>query len=281
MKALKQAVKTKNGFNSGYAYEVFTTLPEDNFNARGMGGKGRVYGVASIIRSNFYKQYVTDVRTVEWDAEGRFSIIELQDPVSKAKISIWNVYAVNGTSNEYRDSRTGEVVGTRHDRKLQVHRLMMEECMALEKDGWDVIIIGDLNVAPARIDGYPNLRTFPEQHMLNRADFNSRFLDPENGDGLRGVDIWRALHGQEKKYTWYSRNGPFGNSCDRVDLAIASRSLIEEERIVGCETWNTEYERGPSDHVPISVTIKISNTDKIEQDEDTDTMKENREAHQG
>jgi exonuclease III len=174
------------------------------------------------------------------------------------KVCIWNVYAVNGTNNDYRNSRTGEVVGTRHDRKLAVHRVMMEECIALEKDGWDVIIIGDLNVAPARIDGYPNLRTFPEQHILNRADFNNRFLDSKNGDGLRAVDVWRALRGQEKKYTWYSRNGPFGNSCDRVDLAIASRRLVEEGGIVGCEIWNTEFERGPSDHVPISVDVRLA-----------------------
>lgn len=268
LKALNQAVNAGNKANNEPAYEVFTTLPQDKFNARGPAGKGRIYGVATIIRSDFHKKYVTRVRIVDWDAEGRFSIVEIQDASAKTKLSIWNVYAVNGTTNEYRDPRTGEVVGTRHDRKVTIHRLMMEECMALEKDGWDVIIIGDLNIAPARIDGHPNLRTFPEQHKLNRADFNKRFCDPENEHGLRGVDVWRALRGLEKKYTYYGRSRPWGSSRDRVDLAIVSRRLFELNKILGCEIWNTELERGPSDHVPISVDIHFGPTDAAHEHDD-------------
>jgi exonuclease III len=252
--------------DKGPSYEVFTNLPSDKFNARGLGGKGRIYGVACIIRSDFLDEYVTRVRTVDWDTEGRFSIIEVQDPSSSENLSIWNVYAVNGTNSEYRDSHTGEVVGTRHDRKLAVHRLMMEECKTLQAQGWDILIIGDLNVAPTRIDGFPNLRTFPEQHVINRADFNRRFMDVKNDGadrGLSGVDVWRELRGQEKKYTYYPRNRPWGTSCDRVDLAIASRRLLDQRRILGCEIWDTELERGPSDHVPISVDIKFSHSTRI------------------
>jgi exonuclease III len=254
--SLKKAVNAGKKDNEP-AYEVFTTLPQDKFNARGIGGKGRVYGVASIIRSDFREKYVAQVRAVDWDSEGRFSIITVRDPTSQQKLSIWNVYAVNGTNNAYRDPRTGEVTGTRHDRKLAVHRLMMEECLKLESDGWDVLIIGDLNVAPARIDGFPNLRTFPEQHVINRADFNKRFLDELNERGLGGVDVWRALRGNEKKCTYYPRNRPWGTSCDRVDLAIASRKLLDAKKLVACEIWNTEFERGPSDHVPISVDLAV------------------------
>ncbi len=80
------------------------------------------------------------------------------------------MYAVNGTTNEYRDSRSGEILGTRRDRKIAVQRLMMDESKKLEDKRRDILVIGDLNVAPARIDGHPNLRTFPEQHVINRAD---------------------------------------------------------------------------------------------------------------
>jgi exonuclease III len=268
LKALKQAVNSSNKSNDEPSYQVFTTLPQDKFNARGPGGKGRLYGVATIIRSDFHDKHVTKVRTVDWDAEGRFSVVEAVDPPSDTKLSIWNVYAVNGTRNEYRDSRTGEVVGTRHDRKLAVHRLMMEECIALEKDGWDVVIIGDLNIAPARIDGHPNLRTFPEQHSINRADFNKRFCDHKNEHGLQGVDVWRALRGQEKKYTYYGRSRPWGSSCDRVDLVIASSRLLEQNKIAGCEILSTELERGPSDHVPISVDIRFGKTNQAQEHDD-------------
>jgi exonuclease III len=257
LNALKRAVNVCK-LDTEPSYEVFTTLPSDKFNARGPGGKGRVYGVASIIRSDFHAQYVSRIRTVEWDAEGRFSIIDVVEPgLGGRRLSIWNVYAVNGTLNEYRDSRTGEILGMRHDRKIAVHRLMVEECKKFEEEGWDVLVIGDLNVAPARIDGHPNLRTFPEQHIINRADFNKRFLDTSNKEGLGCVDVWRALKGGERKYTYYPRNRPWGSSCDRVDLTIASRRLLEQERIVGCEIWDSEMERGPSDHCPISVKISL------------------------
>ncbi|KIW05056.1 uncharacterized protein PV09_04211 [Verruconis gallopava] len=258
LRALKRAVNIGCGSNEP-TYEVFANLPRDPFNAQGPGSKRRIYGVACVVRSDFHGKYVSRVRTVDWDAEGRFAVIEIHDPTTDAKLSIWNVYAVNGTSSEYRDPRTGEVAGTRHDRKLAVHKLMMEECLKLEREGWSILIIGDLNVAPSRIDGHPNLREFPRQHVINREDFNTRFLEPGNVGGFRGIDVWRALRGTERKYTYYPRSIPWGSSCDRVDLAIASRNLMSVHnnwKIVGCEIWNTKQERGSSDHCPISVTIK-------------------------
>lgn len=126
----------------------------------------------------------------------------------------------------------------------------------MEKEGWKILLIGDMNIAPQRIDAYPNLRTNPHQHILNRADFNSRFLDAGKMDGFGGVDIWRYIKGEEKKYTYYPRDMVWGTNCDRVDLAIASRTMVEDGDVVGAEIWDTEEERGSSDHVPISVEIR-------------------------
>jgi exonuclease III len=252
------AVKTAvNASDDGPKYRVFFTLPRDKFNARGFGGK--VYGVCSIIRSDFSNPNVECVRGVHWDNEGRFSVIEIESAKGE-KLAVWNVYAVNGTTNDYRDSKTGEVVGTRHSRKLAVHKMMMEECRSMESEGWKVVIIGDLNVAPQRIDGFPNLRVWPEQHVINRADFKRRFLDAENDEGLQGVDIWRHLRGEERKYTYHPRGVKWGTSCDRVDLAIASRMMIESGDVLGAEIWDTDQERGPSDHVPLSVDIKLTSS---------------------
>lgn len=257
--AVRRAVNDGKVHDGGPEYEVFFTLPDDRFNARGLGGKGKVYGVCSIVRKDFYGGFVREVRTVDWDNEGRISVIEIESPEGM-RLSVWNIYAVNGTTNDYRDSRTGEVIGTRHDRKLAVHRRMMEECIRIEKKGGAVLIIGDLNVAPQRIDGHPNLRTFPEQHVINRADFQTLFLDGKNADGLRGVDVWRHLHPEEKRYTYHGRNRVWGTSADRVDLAVASRRLMEG-MIVGARIWDSELERGPSDHVPISVDLRLGRTE--------------------
>ena len=242
--AVKRAV---NDSPDGPKYDVFFTLPTDRFNARGWGG--RVYGVSTIIRKDVHEAHVACVRTVDWDHEGRVSVVELH-----GGLHVWNVYAVNGTDNAWRDPESGAVVGTRHDKKLLVQRKIVEDCVEAERSGCRVLIVGDLNVAPENVDGYPNLRTFPEQHVVNRSDFNARFFRDQGG--LRAVDVWRSLKGDEKRYTYFPRGRPWGSSCDRVDLIIASRSLTDQ--VVDVEIFDSDEERGPSDHVPLAVEIRLS-----------------------
>lgn len=272
-------------------YEVFFTLPTDKLNARGPGGNGKICGVCTIICSDFFRSSVTNIHSVPWDNEGRISIIEISTPIpiqqdKKArqrnqdtestpnlqepetadpgpqcqKLAIWNIYAVNGTSNLWRDEKTGEVLGTRHDKKLDVQKRTMQECLKMQGEGYKILIIGDLNIAPQKIDGYPNLRTYPPQHSINRSDFNTKFLDAENQEGLGGVDVFRYLRGEERRYTYFPRGVEWGASCDRVDLAVASREMVEDDEIVGVEIWDSVVERGPSDHVPISVDIRLGKT---------------------
>lgn len=224
-------------------YEAYFCLPTDKYNARGFGRK--VYGVCSIVRRDWQEAISATVRTVEWDLEGRFQIIETE---GSTPLSIWNIYAVNGTEYDYKDPETGAVVGTRHDRKLQVHRLMLDECRRLENEGRRVILAGDLNIAPQPVDGFPNLRVSPPQHAVNRADFNDKFLSPR---GLNGIDTFRHLHADSRRYTYYPRGGPFGYSCDRVDLIVCSRGLVDDERLVEAGMLDSEAERGTSDHCPL------------------------------
>lgn len=235
-------------------YRAFFCLPRDKHNARGFGQ--RVYGVCSIVRTDFLESQNATVRTVDWDLEGRFQIIETNPPHDSnwPKLSIWNIYAVNGTDFEYRDSMTGLPAGTRHDRKLAVHKLMLDECLRLEKEGFSVILAGDLNIARDLRDGHPRLRTFPEQHVKNRQDFNAKFF--EDSAGLRAVDTFRHLHGDERRYTYYPRGGPFGYSCDRVDLILCSRSL--EDRLKTAGMLDSPAERGPSDHIPLYASFRFA-----------------------
>ncbi|RYO91839.1 hypothetical protein DL762_001919 [Monosporascus cannonballus] len=190
--------------DGGPEYDVQFNLPADPRNVKGFGGK--VYGVAAIIRKDFMHRYVQSVREVAWDGEGRVQIIETGEvsfpldpdpeagPTSSdetepgnetsekdrsefaAKFAIINIYAVNGTSNWYYNTQTGVEVGTRHDRKLAVHTELLREAHALQCKGFQVIIAGDLNVARNELDGHPNLRTWPHQHVLNRLDFNMKFF---------------------------------------------------------------------------------------------------------
>jgi exonuclease III len=233
-------------------YEAHFCLPTDPHNARGFGRK--IYGVCTIIRKSFAARYKPTIRSVDWDLEGRIQIVETEEP----KLSIWNIYAVNGTDNAYKDSRTGAVVGTRHDRKLAVHKHILDEAKSLESQGFGVILAGDMNIARSKLDGYPNLRISPVQHVINRADFNEKFFDAE--EGLKAIDTYRHIHGDERGYTYYSRGRKFGSSCDRVDLIICSGSL--EKKIVDAGVCATEKERGPSDHVPLFATFDFAQDDR-------------------
>ncbi|KAK3686721.1 hypothetical protein LTR37_019513 [Vermiconidia calcicola] len=243
MRAVEKAVARQTTEPAdAYDYKVHFCLPSDKFNARGFGRK--VYGVCSIVRADFSERYVDKVRPVSWDAEGRFLVIETKATERMPKLAFINVYAVNGTDNPYKDPEAGEVVGTRH-----------------------------VNIARSRIDGHPNLRTFPKQHCLNRADFEAKFFPDSTkqhkmpaesaaasvkdvktkGGALGMIDTFRYLHPEQKSYTYYPRSKTFGDSCDRVDMILVSEALKGNLREAGMH--ETPSERGPSDHVPLYVRL--------------------------
>lgn len=263
--ALNSKLLVEHSFEAGGpAYEAHFTLPNDLYNARGMRGNGRIYGVCSIFRSDLRESYDINVRTVDWDSEGRIAVIEITSTTTK--MAIFNIYAVNGTDNPYRDSVTGAVRGTRHDRKLEIHRQLMRECMDLEHEGWDVLLVGDMNVALDARDGHPRLRTFPQQHILNRADFHEKLLERLDGkyEGFHGIDVWRKMHGEERKYTFFPRGRVWGTSCDRIDYFIAGTKAWDKGLINACGILDSEAERGPSDHVPIWADIRLECNGKVE-----------------
>lgn len=245
---------TSSTGDKGPQYETHFTLPNDPHNAKGLRGSGKLYGVCSIVRCDIHTKYHIHFRTVDWDNEGRISIVELK--TEDKKLAVFNIYAVNGTDNPYRDPSTGVQQGTRHDRKLAFHRVLADECQKLEGEGWDVLLGGDMNVAPDKRDGHPRLRTFPRQHSVNRADFQERLLGGKEGKGgFGGVDVWRVMHGDERRYTYYSRGREWGTSCDRVDYFIAGQKAWDAGLVKGCGILDSEEERGPSDHVPIWVDV--------------------------
>ena len=278
IRAVENAVRRQSSESlDAYDYEAHFCLPSDKYNACGFGRK--VYGVCSIIRKDFRDKLVEKVRPVSWDNEGRILVIETKAVGNIPKLAIFNIYAVNGTDLPYKDPNTGEVTGSRHDRKLQVHVLLQAECQDLEAQGFGVILAGDMNIARSRIDGYPNLRTFPKQHCVNRADLEARFFskpskslqhtdnqhavsakDKGDGDsGLDMVDTFRHLYPERKSYTFYPRMRSFGDSCDRVDMIMISRSL--EHSLGKAGMHETPSELGPSDHVPLYAQLEFDRLD--------------------
>jgi exonuclease III len=245
--AARRAVERAANRDEGPTYKAYFSLPRDKYNATGWGGK--VYGVCTLLREDISIFPGQHTKEVEWDLEGRVLITELPS----IKLVIVNGYWVNGTMNPYRSPETGEVIGTRHDRKRKFHTLMLEEVKLYQAKGWEVVLVGDMNIARTPLDGYPGIR-LGNEHVKNRADFNCKFFDDE--DGMHGIDTWRWIHGNKRSYSYHGeRAEEWGSSCDRVDLGIVTRGLVDKGALIGAEIHESVKERGGSDHIPISVVL--------------------------
>ena len=203
-----------------------------------------MYGVCTFIRRDV-PEPVT--KTVEWDLEGRVSLVE----ISQWRVMVVNVYAVNGTTNDYRDSATGKVLGDRHDRKRIFHSLLCDEIRRYEDSGWDVVVAGDINISRTHIDSFPQLR-MGEEHVRNRADFEEKFIK-----NLGMVDTFRLVHGEQKKFSYRPRNKPWGAGGDRVDMILVTKGFKTQHRMREADILDSEEERGPSDHMPLFVQLDI------------------------
>lgn len=58
-------------------YTLNAVLPRDPYNCGHYGRYGR-YGVATILRKDFSRKWVARVREVDWDLEGRVSVVEMR-----------------------------------------------------------------------------------------------------------------------------------------------------------------------------------------------------------
>ena len=266
-RAVLKAANAQSKTDTGPAYEAHFCLPTDAHNARGLGGHGAVHGVASLLLSDFAAQHVARVRTVDWDSEGRVQVVELKAESAHGRLALFNVYAVNGTLLPWRDSVTGGVVGTRHDKKREFHGKLLEECLKLESRGFSVVLAGDMNVARDWRDGTPGIR-LGKEHVVNRWDFERKFFSRaprgeedeiveerrEEMPCLEGIDTFREVHGDERRYSYHPPGREWGSSADRVDLIIVSKGL--KERILEAGILDSELERGSSDHVPILLKLR-------------------------
>ncbi|KAI5367614.1 putative AP endonuclease 1, endonuclease/exonuclease/phosphatase [Septoria linicola] len=258
-RAIERAINPRSDESAlAPSYSAYFCFPKDKYNATGFGRK--IYGVCSIIREDFIAYYDAKVHEVEWDSEGRFLVCETEGRGSTPALAVINCYMVNGTEAPYK-SDTGQIQGTRHDRKIQVHSLLHDECRKLEANDTAVILAGDMNVARARLDGHPNLRTNPIKHCINRADFETKFFSASD-EGLNMVDSFRELHPQTAGYTYYPRLTSFGASCDRIDLIMLSRSL--GPHLIRAGIMETSTDRGPSDHVPLYTELHFGSSDETD-----------------
>ena len=160
--------------------------------------------------------------------------------------------------HQYIIRSTGQATGeTRHERKRQFNTLLKKECLQIKERGFEICIVGDVNISRANIDTFPRLRT-EEQHVLARKQFNEEFL-PET----ELVDAWRERHGENAKgYTWYMRGVKEGTDCARVDMILVTRGLYNCAKEIEIEKWGGS--QCGSDHTFMWIEIDGFNNKDIE-----------------
>lgn len=144
--------------------------------------------------------------------------------------------------------------GRELDSEWYAQKLVFLEAMARRvgelrapDDALELVVGGDMNVAPADLDVY-------DPAVFAGATHTS---DPERA-ALRAVteagvvDAFRHLHPDEVGYTWWDyRQGHFHRGLGlRIDLILATPAIAEHLTRVGIER---DYRKGskPSDHVPL------------------------------
>lgn len=208
-------------------YRCHYALPRDPRNVKFRGG--RAYGVATFVKGR------ATGAVPEWDREGRVVVVR------RGELAIVNVYAVNGTDKPYLDEE-GRVAGDRHAFKRRFQAQVFEMARALRQEG-PVLLAGDWNVSPAKIDIHPRLRT-EEPHAQARAELHAHI----EREGF--VDVWRARNPAARGYTWFNRRAR-GLDAARVDYVLVSEDLVprvSEAAILDLHPW--------SDHAPISLHIE-------------------------
>lgn len=218
-------------------YTCHYALSDDPRNVTFRGG--RQHGVATYVRDTLGS---VTAATPAWDHEGRVAVTALPTH----RLAVINFYAVNGTSRPYYDPVTGEPAGDRHAFKRRFQRQLLELAGELRAAA-DVVLAGDWNVSRTSADVTPRLRT-SAPHARARAELNAHFANE------RWLDIFRELHPDARRYTWFGRTRTGALDAARVDYIVVNEEL--RDRVRAADILDDRAARPHSDHAPIALELR-------------------------
>lgn len=168
-----------------------------------------------------------------YNSEGRVLRLEFED------FYLYNIYFPNGGSNDDRKAY-----------KDGFNYCLLEELKELLKTGKGIVICGDVNIAHEEIDlKNPNANKKHSGFLPLERRYIDRLLS------LGFSDSFRALHPDEKKYSWWSYR--FGarkiNAGMRIDYFFVSNNLMP--KVIGADI---EDQVLGSDHAPILLELDIN-----------------------
>lgn len=169
---------------------------------------------------------------LKFDTEGRFVICDYDDFI------LFNIYFPNGAAREERHLFKQEFL-----KKLNMH------LKGLIRQGREIIVVGDYNVAYMDIDVFDPVRLSQVSGFLpEERKWFQDFLD------LGFVDAFRYFYPDEPdKYTWwsYKENGRVGNRGWRIDHICVTKGLAP--RLKRVEILDSQM---GSDHCPVIAEIE-------------------------
>jgi len=195
-----------------------------------------IYGRCDdLLTSIFPKPYLLEEFTSKelkaLDSEGRCVCIGFEMENGK-KLILMNFYVPNSGDS-----------GKRFEFKMKYHALISKQVKFLKKHGCEVIVCGDINAFPERIDCAYSLEP-DDMNRPHRVWFRNFLTEMK--------DTFREVNKNPRKYTcWDMKTAARSrNLGTRIDYILVSENIgIESASILSATTG--------SDHAPVCAVLKI------------------------
>ncbi len=176
-------------------------------------------------------------QTVDILDEGRIN--EIHFTLNDKKVAFFNIYFPNGQSSD-----------ERLDYKMGFYDRFLDYCETLKKDGFSLIVCGDVNTAHTEIDlARPKANENTSGFLQIERDWVSKFIN----SGF--IDTFRLVNGNKlDSYSWWSyrANARANNVGWRIDYFFVSEDLkdcVKDAQILA--------DIEGSDHCPILLEIEL------------------------
>ena len=208
------------------------------------GQKGH-YGVATLLKDQPL-EFITGLENQSELLATQRRVVKTLVSCKEKKIWLYNIYFPNGEARNHEK---------KFPFKMEFYDTLRAEIQAKLKNSEEVLVVGDMNVAPEDID----IGLSPETQKRWLRDGKCSFL-PEEREKLQALqacgltDVFRSLHPLVHKLSWFDyRSKGFEDEPKRglrIDLFLASKGILEMAVDSGI-CYTTRAMDRPSDHAPI------------------------------